>query len=190
MTAWPRPLNTQKVSGALAFQMYTESWGWLSCPGCGEHHCPDACHASSQKPLHLGHKSPYHITAHEGIEWTLRGLHHLTAHSFPLANTQTVGPVLCQTWGTEQEWDKHSPGSQVNRHYTAHQESVSSKAQQPRLIAVQMDPKQETSNAFAMRTKPCQVFPDPLSIFYFHHVNGHSKIYILNMSKRLEVIPF
>lgn len=78
---------------------------------------------------------------------------------------------------------------QVREHQTAHQELVLPKAQQSGLIAVQMDPEQETSNAFAMRTQPCQMFPDPLSILYFDHVNGHGEIYVLNMSKRAEVIP-
>ena len=53
-----------------------------------------------------------------------------------------------------------------------------------------MNPEQETSNAFAMRTKSCQIFPDPTPVFDLEHVNGHSKIYILYMSKRTEVIPF
>lgn len=85
---------------------------------------------------------------------------------------------------------RHVPGDQAKENETAHQESVSPEAQQSRLIAVQMNPEQDTANALAMRTKSCQILPDPSSIFDSHHVNGHGETYILSMSKRAEVAPF
>lgn len=81
------------------------------------------------------------------------------------------------------------PADQVDGNWAAHQEFVSPEAQQPGLTAVQMHPEQETSNAFAMSTKSCQIFPDPLSTFDLDLVNGHGKTHILDMNKRAEVIP-
>lgn len=62
---------------------------------------------------------------------------------------------------------------------TAHQESVFTKAQQPGLVAVQVNPEQEASDVVAVRAKSCQIFPDPLSIFDHHYVHSHGEIDVL-----------
>jgi hypothetical protein len=61
----------------------------------------------------------------------------------------------------------------------AHQESVFPKAQQPGLIAVQVDAEQEALDAVLVRAKSCQILPDPLSIFDHHHIDGHSEVDVL-----------
>lgn len=66
----------------------------------------------------------------------------------------------------------------------AHQESVLPKAQQPGLIAVQVDPEQEASDAVLVRAKSCQILPDPLSIFDHHHIDGHGEVDILRKHER------
>lgn len=66
----------------------------------------------------------------------------------------------------------------------AHQESVLPKAQQPGLIAVQVDPEQEASDAVPVRAKSCQILPDPLSIFDHHHIDGHGEVDVLREQER------
>ena len=85
---------------------------------------------------------------------------------------------------------RHGPEGQAKESKGAHQESVSAEAQQSGLIAVQMNPKQDTSNALAVRAQPCQVFPDPSSMFDSHHINSHSETDILSMRERAEVTRF
>lgn len=121
-----------------------------------------------------------------------RGRCYFAAHLSSQMNTQTVGPVLWQTPGMWQGGDKHSPVMRWTNteHWTAHQEPVFAEAQQSRLVDVQVKPEQEALDAFAMRTKSSQIFPDPLAMSDYHPVNGHSKIYILDRSRRAEVIPF
>ena len=85
---------------------------------------------------------------------------------------------------------RHSPEDQAKESKGAHQESVSAEAQQSGLVAVQMNPEQDTSNALAVRAQPCQVFPDSLSVFDSHHINSHSETDILSMRQRAEVTQF
>ena len=85
---------------------------------------------------------------------------------------------------------RHGPEDQAKESKGAHQESVSAEAQQSGLVAVQMNPEQDTSNALAVIAQPCQVFPDPSSVFDSHHINSHSETDILSMRQRAEVTQF
>ena len=118
-------------------------------------------------------------------------LSHWTSREVPIYSSS---PTHTHTGFMPDSWEitrmRHSPEDQTKESKGAHQESVSAEAQQSGLVAVQMNPKQDTSNALAVRAQPCQVCPDPSSMFDSHHINSHSETYILSMRERVEVTPF
>lgn len=179
----PPPPGHGEVSVSVGFPNYTERRGRLGFPRCGN--------TTSLPPAVLLPRSLLtQDTSRSHVKTKCQlGEVYTTSrciHCLQQTHTRGTGSEPDTRDGTRM---RHT-GGPVNENKPAHQEPVSPEAQQSGLIAIQMNPEQETSDALAMRTQSCQVFPDPLTISDLDYVNGHSKICILNKSKRTQVIPF